>query len=261
MSESPPKLTDKQKRFCQEYLVDFDSTEAYKRAGYVIKSDREAASDAENLLRNPKIQAYLSLLKAETLGLTERQRSFCNAYLTHFNATRAYKEAGYTAKNDNVAAASASALLKRPQVIEYLRTKSVEAAERVELTLDYVLRKVKDRLEVRITDVADIGRHGDLTIKDLNKVPKEAVAAIAEISSTFTEEGPKLKLKMKDDGLALRLAAKYTGLTDDWNSFLRIAGKYGYTVRKTDSGYELLDTYTAPQITDDAAELGAAKED
>lgn len=123
----------------------------------------------------------------------------------------------------------------------------MEAAERVELALDYVLCKVKDRLEVTITDVADIGRRGELTIQDLSKVPKEAVAAIAEISSTFTEEGPKLKLRMKDDGLALRLAAKSTGLTMTGIRSSELLASMVIQSKKF-IGYELLDNYTAPNF-------------
>lgn len=55
-------LTDKQKRFCVEFTTDFNATQAYLRAGYQC-SRKAAESSASNLLRNPKIQAYLSQLR------------------------------------------------------------------------------------------------------------------------------------------------------------------------------------------------------
>jgi phage terminase small subunit len=54
------KLTAKQKRFVDEYLKDLNATRAYKAAGYSVKSDNAAAVEGHKLLRNPKIDNYLS---------------------------------------------------------------------------------------------------------------------------------------------------------------------------------------------------------
>ena len=56
------KLTDKQKMFCEEYLIDFNSTQAAIRAGYSEKTAR--AIGCENLTKLD-IQDYLTKLKAE----------------------------------------------------------------------------------------------------------------------------------------------------------------------------------------------------
>jgi phage terminase small subunit len=52
------KLTDKQKRFANEYLIDFDATNAAKRSGYSEKSAR--AIGYENL-NKPYIAAEIKL--------------------------------------------------------------------------------------------------------------------------------------------------------------------------------------------------------
>ena len=62
------ELTPKQKRFYEEYLVDFNQTAAYVRAGYSAKS---AATNAGKLLVNPAGQAYLSLLRKRQTEGTE----------------------------------------------------------------------------------------------------------------------------------------------------------------------------------------------
>ncbi|ESA35938.1 phage small subunit [Leptolyngbya sp. Heron Island J] len=62
------ELTPKQKRFCEEYLVDFNATAAYIRAGYSSKS---AATNAGKLLVNSAAQAYLSLLRKRQSASTE----------------------------------------------------------------------------------------------------------------------------------------------------------------------------------------------
>lgn len=52
-------ITEKQKRFVDEYLIDLNATRAYKAAYPSVKKDEVAASAAVRLLRNVKVQAYL----------------------------------------------------------------------------------------------------------------------------------------------------------------------------------------------------------
>ena len=53
------KLTLKQKRFIDEYIISGNATQAYRKAGYSAKSDGTAWTEASKLLRNPKVQAEL----------------------------------------------------------------------------------------------------------------------------------------------------------------------------------------------------------
>ncbi len=50
-------LTDRQKRFCDEYLIDLNATQAAIRAGYSENTARQMA--CENLTK-PNIQEYIS---------------------------------------------------------------------------------------------------------------------------------------------------------------------------------------------------------
>lgn len=63
-------LTDRQKRFCVEYLKDQNGTMAAERAGYSKKS---AAVLASRLLASPKVRAYKDELVRqayEAIGIT-----------------------------------------------------------------------------------------------------------------------------------------------------------------------------------------------
>ena len=51
-------LTDKQKRFADEYLIDMNATAAYLRAGY-NSSEAAARVSASKLLTNPNIVEYI----------------------------------------------------------------------------------------------------------------------------------------------------------------------------------------------------------
>jgi phage terminase small subunit len=59
MSKDALKLTPKQQRFADEYLVDLNATAAYKRAGYLSKGNA-AEVCASKLLSNAKVTTYIS---------------------------------------------------------------------------------------------------------------------------------------------------------------------------------------------------------
>jgi len=67
-------LTDKQERFCLEYIVDLDATAAAVRAGY---SKRSAASQGSRLLKHANIKLRISELKRER----ERQTKYDAAFV------------------------------------------------------------------------------------------------------------------------------------------------------------------------------------
>lgn len=52
-------LTEKQQRFCDEYLIDLNGSAAYRRAGYSAKGNAAEAS-AARLLRDAKVKEYLA---------------------------------------------------------------------------------------------------------------------------------------------------------------------------------------------------------
>lgn len=56
------RLTEKQKRFCDEYLIDLNATQAAIRAGY---SARTANEQGARLLANVSVQEYIARKMAE----------------------------------------------------------------------------------------------------------------------------------------------------------------------------------------------------
>lgn len=65
------QLTDKQKRFVREWLVDMNGTRAALRAGY---SEKSAAQTASRLMKDPAVKDYRNRLLKEqfdALGVTE----------------------------------------------------------------------------------------------------------------------------------------------------------------------------------------------
>lgn len=65
------KLTEKQKIFINEYLVDLNATRAYKVAYPNVKKDDTAAVNGNRLLRNAKVKEYLNERMKEREKRTE----------------------------------------------------------------------------------------------------------------------------------------------------------------------------------------------
>lgn len=62
------KLTAKQQRFCDEYLIDLNATQAAIRAGY---SEKRASEQAYQLLQKTTVQNYIAELQKEREKRTE----------------------------------------------------------------------------------------------------------------------------------------------------------------------------------------------
>ena len=64
-------MTEKQKIFADEYLTDLNATRAYRVAYPSVKKDEVAAVNGSKLLRNTKVQEYISKRMQERQQRTE----------------------------------------------------------------------------------------------------------------------------------------------------------------------------------------------
>ncbi|WP_093231797.1 terminase small subunit [Thermoflavimicrobium dichotomicum] len=67
------KLTPKQQRFVEEYLIDLNATQAAIRAGY---SKKTAEAIASRLLRNVKVQTAIQQAKKERSERTVSRKTW-----------------------------------------------------------------------------------------------------------------------------------------------------------------------------------------
>ena len=82
------KLTSKQKRFCEEYIIDCNATQAAIRAGY---SERTAKSIGQENLTKPDLKKYIAELLDEVKSNTIAEATEVMEYLTAV-MRREYKE-------------------------------------------------------------------------------------------------------------------------------------------------------------------------
>lgn len=64
-------MTDAQKRFCDEYLIDLNATRAYKVAYPNCKKDETASAAGSRMLGNVKVKEYISEKQKEIEKRTE----------------------------------------------------------------------------------------------------------------------------------------------------------------------------------------------
>ena len=82
----------------------------------------------------------------KTKDLTQKQKMFCLEYLKSFNATDAYRKVYWW--SDKSAWELASRLLKNIKVSEYLKEKSQKTIEKEETWVEYVVRNLKEIIEI-----------------------------------------------------------------------------------------------------------------
>lgn len=84
-------LTEKQKKFCQEYIIDLNGKQAAIRAGY---SEKTAENQASRMLSKVKVREYVTYLKQNTakkLEITHEMLTAEWAKMAFSNITETYK--------------------------------------------------------------------------------------------------------------------------------------------------------------------------
>ena len=142
--------------------------------------------------------------------MTEKQKIFADKYLIDLNATRAYKVAYPRVKNDDIAAANASRLLRNAKVAAYISERMQERQKRTEVTQDRVIEELAAIAFAKATDFVQIS-HGNVILTDTSKLSENQIKAIAGI-----KEGKNgIELKLNDKEKALELLGRHLGMIKD----------------------------------------------
>lgn len=175
-------LTDKQIKFCQQYILDFNATQAYKLV-YGIEADETAAVCASKMLRNAKVRKYLLNLKesvASALQITREKVLNGYARLAFYDARKFYDAEGNLIKIPDLDEETSFALSSFEVVEEWAEdektkkrfvvghTKKVKMSDR-KVALDSIARmlgynepdKVRHEGEVQIIKIPDNGRNNN----------------------------------------------------------------------------------------------------
>lgn len=120
--------------------------------------------------------------------LTDKQMIFANEYLVDLNATRAYKKAYPNVKKDSAARASASKLLTKPNIKNYI---------------DEQLKKIEDEC---IADAAEVMKYLTAVMRD--EVTEEVVVVEGEGEGCSSARVVRKHMSAKDRNKAAELLGK-----------------------------------------------------
>lgn len=87
-------------------------------------------------------------------GLTDQQRRFADFLLEGKTQIEAHRLAGYKGRTDNARAASASEILRNPNVVAYMEERRSNATSKAEVTLAWLIEQAKDVLAAAKADAS-----------------------------------------------------------------------------------------------------------
>ena len=141
-------MTPKQKRFCDEYLIDLNATQAAIRSGYSEKTARKIGQ--ENLTK-PDIQAYISARMAEKESELIASQDEVLEYLTAVLRGKTQSEV-VVVENVGNFRSEARTMQKAPDEKERLR-----AAELLGKRYSLFTDKVEQQLDMDLSITVDYG--------------------------------------------------------------------------------------------------------
>jgi len=158
------KLTGKQQRFCREYVIDLNATQAAKRAGY---SDASAAGIGYDNLRKPGIAAFIHTLQQE---LQDRLQVNAQTIVERLAAIGLANVADYRTKDGSLKPLH-DLTREQSAAVSAFHTKDGETAY-----------KMPSHADQRAA-LVDVGRHLGIFEKDNEQTAASAAAAAAAASN------------------------------------------------------------------------------
>lgn len=142
------KLNERQQRFCDEYLIDLNATQAAIRAGY---SQKYAHTNANKLLQNTTIKAFIDARMAEKKDSLIADQDEVLKYLTSVLRGHAQSEI-VVVEGVGDGCSEARAMKKAPDEKERLK-----AAELLGKRYGLYTEKVEQQLDVDLNISVDYG--------------------------------------------------------------------------------------------------------
>jgi phage terminase small subunit len=141
--------------------------------------------------------------------LTELQRRFVDAYLTHGNASAAYRAAGYKARSGWNA--HAARLIAKDSIQAALAERRAQLASANDVTPERVIA------ELALIGFSDLHAYvtwgpAGVTLRDSSTLDASARRAVSEVAQTISQGGGSLKFKLHSKTDALDKLARHLDL-------------------------------------------------
>lgn len=200
------KLNNRQMKFCDEYLVDLNATQAAIRAGYTAKY---ANTNAFKLLQNTAIKDYIQQRQQDRSERTEITQDFVIKELMAIASVNATDYARVVEKNATALIDGVEMQLfdangnpVKYRTVEPLLTEELTDVQKKALA---VIKKGRDGFEIKPYDKLKVlellGRHLGMWDKKTEKDNEEQIARIEKIKAeTSRIKGEEPGADAQDDG-------------------------------------------------------------
>lgn len=165
-------------------------------------------------------------------GLTDKQRAFCLHYCTHWNATKAAKQAGYSEKT---AQEISSENLSKPIIQAYIKHIQSDIARAAGVS---ALRNLMELTKIAYTNPTDI-RESWEQLKDWESIPDDVKAGIAEVvtvSKVLRRVGGGDESEDENSGLVQTLETVKVKMHDKLKALDMINRMLGYNEQEESDG-------------------------
>jgi phage terminase small subunit len=141
-----------------------------------------------------------------------RQERFCQEYIIDLIGQKAARRAGYATKS---AHNTAMLLLRDPKVQDRIKELQQERQERTKTDQDFVVAKLRNWSDGKITDyytTVGRGRGKRLVLKDLHALTSEQIDSVQEIGQ---DKNGSIRIKLVDKLGATRDIGRHLGMFQD----------------------------------------------
>jgi len=196
-------LTDKQRAFCEEYLIDFNATQAATRAGYSPKTAKEQAS--QNLTKL-NIQAYLGELMAARAERVQISQDEVLRELQHiaFDDIKNYLE--FRTEKVKVDEVDGKPIYDYKTIVDVKDSQTIDTRNIQEVAIA-PNGAFKFKLYGKDDALVNLGRHLGIFNDKLNLTSEEGAS---EIKISFVDKTKRSNEKEKDP----KIAGDYTNPTN-----------------------------------------------
>ena len=167
-------------------VIEFEVTDSIEAHAEILRRGMEAQRMNEKESTRGDRGRFLPGKRKERTVKTVKEQNFCHEFMRDFNAGRAAKAVGFSAS-------TASTLMTKPHIREYLYRLTAERQEKYEGELPEVLAKLKCMGFANVTDYARVDAKGKTHVIPFELLSEKQKEGISEV--TIESDG-KVKYKI-----------------------------------------------------------------
>lgn len=175
------------------------------------------------------------------MALSKLEQKFCNEYTKDYNPVQSYIRASEE-EDASIAYKESKRLLQQNKILRRIfeiewENRGIEGR----ISREAIIEELKRVAFADIRSFINIDDEGDISLKNLDDLPKGATRAISKIEVHSGRGKQTIKLELSDRENCLFKLADYLGFNNDLNSALKTLERYDYAIVKVPGGFQIRD--------------------